>query len=665
MLNKALRDASHILASMQKKDPLRLVMILALAMLPSLVLADVDTGSAAYRSKDFTTAWNELLPAAKSGNPHAQQLVADMYLNGSGVTRDAAESAHWFDLSAKQGDSTAMNALAHLYVQGLGVQQDLHEAASWFRRARSPGSSPNAATTPAVRLVEDVETPGSIQQIPCKQVPPAMPRAAIVSQTVGTVRAGVFLLDGVPKDVIIYSGPRVFHEAVRRGVMQYDCTQSGRTMAAIQEFVFQMEPGAPLYAITPLEPAFSGQQPAIGANWTGLTLQQRRAVQTQYANMAPQDEPPYPREGMGELLEDIRLSAEHLRVQGELHLHVRIESNGAVESIDVLESPDPAFTRQVVAVLKRTTFDGAVCHGQPCAMDMPIHARISRQEAPAPQATFDQLLASAKAGDAKAQNSLGVRFELGQATPKDMVQAIHWYRQSAEQGMSHGQYNLARMYALGRGTARDVVAAAAWYRKAAEQGHARAQREFGEMLLNGAGVPQNSTEGVQWVQKSAEQGDALGQFSLGAAYHRGDGVPQNFVEAVKWYQKSADQGNRYGQNNLADSFENGRGVAMDLAQALKWYRLAAAQNDRVAIYSLSKLYQDGRGVPPDPSAAMRMLGEAAELGFAKAQFELAQHYAEGHGVAKNDTTAVTWFRKAAKNGHKGAIAKLKDLGLEQ
>ena len=649
---------------MKKTVSRLLVLALAVALAPSSVCANLEAGNAAYQNQDFTAAWAELLPIAKAGNPQAQRLVGNMYLAGTGVAMDAVEAAHWLEMSANQGDVSAMQSLAHLYVQGLGLPQDLRAAANWFQRANPPVPGTGATSPRAPNPVQVAEASVTVNQTPCKQVPPSMPKAAVNGQAVGTVQAGVFLVDGMPKDVVIFSGPRVFHEPVRRAMMQYDCRQSRPTMLATQDFVFKMDAGPPIYAINQREPVFSGQQPAINANWTGLTLQQRRAVQTQYANMAPQDEPPYPQDGMGELLEDLRLTAEYLGVQGGLRLSVGIDANGSVGAVTVLDSPDPAFSRQVTAILSRTRFKAAVCNGQACAMDMPIHASIIKQEAPAPQATFDQLLASAKAGDAKAQNTLGVRFELGQSTAKDMVQAVHWYRQSAEQGLTHGQYNLARMYIYGRGVDRDVAAAASWYRKAADQGHAGAQREFGELLLKGAGVPQNSMEGFQWIQKSAEQGNAWGQFSLGAAYHRGDGVPQNFVEAVKWYQKSADQGHAVGQNNLADAFENGRGVAMDLAQALKWYRLAADQKQPTAIYSLYQLYRDGRGVPRDPVKAVDLLKEAAELGQPKAQFELAQHYADGNGVVKNDTTAIAWFRKAAKNGHKDAMAKLKEMGLE-
>ena len=73
------------------------------------------------------------------------------------------------------------------------------------------------------------------------QVPPEMPRKAIQDETEGTVRAQMRVRDGVVQDVVIISGPRVFHAAVKAAVMQYKCISDfAGDFVATQEFNFRL-----------------------------------------------------------------------------------------------------------------------------------------------------------------------------------------------------------------------------------------------------------------------------------------------------------------------------------------------------------------------------------------------------------------------------------------
>ena len=87
----------------------------------------------------------------------------------------------------------------------------------------------------------------------------------------------------------------------------------------------------------------------------------------------------------------------------------------------------------------------------------------------------------AQAGDASAQNNLGVMYEDGTGVPQDDTQAVAWYRKAADQGDASAQYNLGLMYANGTGVPQDDTQAVAWTRKAADQGNASAQANLGEI----------------------------------------------------------------------------------------------------------------------------------------------------------------------------------------
>ena len=140
----------------------------------------------------------------------------------------------------------------------------------------------------------------------------------------------------------------------------------------------------------------------------------------------------------------------------------------------------------------------------------------------------------AEAGDAVAQNFLGVMYAKGAGTPKDNAEAVKWYRKAAEQGDAEAQYILGGMYAKGLGVPEDNAEAAKWYRKAADQGDAKAQYSLGEMCL----YPTHYAYAVKWYRLAAEQGYAIAQSQLGYMYSEGKGVPKDLVQAHVWWNLS-------------------------------------------------------------------------------------------------------------------------------
>ena len=74
---------------------------------------------------------------------------------------------------------------------------------------------------------------------------------------------------------------------------------------------------------------------------------------------------------------------------------------------------------------------------------------------------------------------LGRCYYYGEGVTIDHVEAVKWFRKSAEKGDAEAQYMLGRCYDDGIGVNIDHVEAVEWYRKSAEQDHADAQ----QMLL--------------------------------------------------------------------------------------------------------------------------------------------------------------------------------------
>ena len=186
-------------------------------------------------------------------------------------------------------------------------------------------------------------------------------------------------------------------------------------------------------------------------------------------------------------------------------------------------------------------------------------------------------------------------------SPADNYQ-IQRLKQKAVQGDAVAQCTLGSCYASGRGVARNYMEAVKWYRLSAERGYATAQNRLGVCYAGGRGVARNDMLAVKWYRLSADQGNAFAQNNLGACYASGHGVAPDYVEAVKWYHLSAEQGYAAAQNHLGVCYASGRGVARDDMEAVKWYRKAAAQGNLAAQNNL-RLYEN-KGVvvtAPEPN----------------------------------------------------------------
>jgi uncharacterized protein len=131
---------------------------------------------------------------------------------------------------------------------------------------------------------------------------------------------------------------------------------------------------------------------------------------------------------------------------------------------------------------------------------------------------------------------------------RDYTTGLRLLRPLTEQGNSAAQFVFGLLYYTGQGVPKNVVEAVKWFRKAAEQGDPNAQVMLGTMYRDGQGLPQNYTEAVKWYREAAEQGHDIAESELGVMYARG--VPKNLAEAVKWWRKAAAQGNSQAERNL-------------------------------------------------------------------------------------------------------------------
>jgi uncharacterized protein len=146
------------------------------------------------------------------------------------------------------------------------------------------------------------------------------------------------------------------------------------------------------------------------------------------------------------------------------------------------------------------------------------------------------ILKRAQAGDADAQNQLGIRYSEGQEVPQNYTEAKDWFKKAADQGHAGAQVNLGTLYSLGQGAPFSDHMALFWFHKAADQRNALAFAKLGMMYERGRGVPQNLVEAHIWYNLSAAYGEKRAVESRNAVAKRmtTDQIAEAEERAKKW-----------------------------------------------------------------------------------------------------------------------------------
>jgi TPR repeat protein len=235
---------------------------------------------------------------------------------------------------------------------------------------------------------------------------------------------------------------------------------------------------------------------------------------------------------------------------------------------------------------------------------------------------------------------------LGQTTNKLDSPSLAETRAKAEAGDAVAQNRLGLAYATGEGVATNMAGAVWWFSKAAQQGHAKAQANLGLSYLRGEDAVQNYEQAVKWLRKAAEQGDEMARTNLPRVLERSflstittrDGNTYEHVvvttvmpDALRIKYTSATGSTGFAHlrfETLPDYLQQLYGYSPERAAAYRakqeQERVAAYQakveQDRATAYQ-AKLLEEQRGA--------RALAQAdADLAVARAKYENAKAAAE-------------------------------------
>ena len=80
-----------------------------------------------------------LYKAAKQGNPAAQRLLAERFVQANGVATSPRKAYFWYRKAAEQGDAVAQLNVGLMLGLGTGVKPNKYEGVIWVRRSAEQG----------------------------------------------------------------------------------------------------------------------------------------------------------------------------------------------------------------------------------------------------------------------------------------------------------------------------------------------------------------------------------------------------------------------------------------------------------------------------------------------------------------------------------------------
>jgi TPR repeat protein len=259
---------------------------------------------------------------------------------------------------------------------------------------------------------------------------------------------------------------------------------------------------------------------------------------------------------------------------------------------------------------------------------------VAAYEAGNYRAAYQDLIGPARQGDVRAQYYVGAVLASGStgATP-DILQAVDWFRRSAEGGYADGMqaYGYALLYKTPQLRHPDPDAALRWLQKAAAAGSATAMVDLARFSAAGYRMPEDAQRAAAWLAAAARTGDATART-----------VERYFRQQRPEY---------YYDNAL-------RMIAIDDARtAARRMALKSAQGGYTpGIYLAGVMLKWGVGGPRDTAASIPYLSRAADARYPDAVYELGKSYEIGFGVPVKFDRALALYDQAAALGQPEARA---------
>ena len=250
-----------------------------------------------------------------------------------------------------------------------------------------------------------------------------------------------------------------------------------------------------------------------------------------------------------------------------------------------------------------------------------------------------------------ATNMLGVYYQDGYDTAKNMDKAAFYYEKAAELGSYNGFFNLGARYYFGDSyLEQDYGKAVNLFNKALPSRYGYVYNQLANCYYYGRGVEQNREDAVYYYRQAVEVGYPLAMYNLGLMYYYGTGVDIDYQEAYNLFKRADENGYDKAREYMEFSTkkikeqENVKGPTKALKQEL----------DRAVTYFVG----DANTII-DFDKGKQILGRLSKENYGPAELVLGIIYLEGlFGVTEDRLAATSSFKLAIHDGVANDVEEL-------
>lgn len=107
-------------------------------------------------------------------------------------------------------------------------------------------------------------------------------------------------------------------------------------------------------------------------SYVELSNDQQAIFNAQFQDLAINERPPFPVEGLRAIYRPILSKNKSLEDTGVLSLAILVDEKGRVDNVSVVETTSPELEEFAVEALAGVKFEPAVCDGATCSMEFPV-----------------------------------------------------------------------------------------------------------------------------------------------------------------------------------------------------------------------------------------------------------------------------------------------------
>lgn len=122
--------------------------------------------------------------------------------------------------------------------------------------------------------------------------------------------------------------------------------------------------------------AYTNQHP-LDRPFSRFTSEEKATFRAEYEGMVENDEPPFPQNGFGKIVNEVARLSSAMGVVGEVHINAFITKEGRAVQFTLVKSPDPNVANYIMNLLSEENYKPGVCEGKPCDMELPFRLKLA------------------------------------------------------------------------------------------------------------------------------------------------------------------------------------------------------------------------------------------------------------------------------------------------